>query len=48
MAPPHRAGGDQGEFGEGWRINYIRPAIFENRICLEGTKARLASITKSR
>jgi SAM-dependent methyltransferase len=29
-------------------INYIRPAIFQNRIRPEGAKAWLASITKSR
>jgi SAM-dependent methyltransferase len=34
-------------FASGWRINYIRPAIFENRIKAEGAKAWIASITRS-
>jgi SAM-dependent methyltransferase len=35
-------------FSEGWHINFIRPAIFENRIRPEGAKAWLASITRRR
>lgn len=33
-------------FRDGWSINYIRPAIFENSIEIEGHHAWLASITK--
>lgn len=34
-------------FRDGWHINYIRPAIFENSIQPEGHHAWLASITRS-
>lgn len=34
-------------FRDGWRINYIRPAIFENSIQVEGHHAWLASMTRS-
>jgi len=34
-------------FREGWSINYIRPAIFENSIQVEGHYAWLASMTRS-
>ncbi len=34
-------------FRNGWQINYIRPAIFENSIQVEGHHAWLASITRS-
>ncbi len=33
-------------FREGWSINYIRPAVFENSIQAEGHHAWLASISK--
>jgi len=33
-------------FREGWSVDYIRPAIFENNIQSEGHHAWLASITK--
>ena len=34
-------------FRNGWRINYIRPMVFENSIQPEGHHAWLASITRS-
>ncbi len=34
-------------FREGWLINYIRPAVFENAIQAEGHHAWLASITRT-
>jgi cyclopropane fatty-acyl-phospholipid synthase-like methyltransferase len=33
-------------FGNGWTINYIRPAVFESRTRAEGPRAWLSSITK--
>ena len=33
-------------FGDGWTINYIRPAVFESRTRAEGPRAWLSSITK--
>jgi cyclopropane fatty-acyl-phospholipid synthase-like methyltransferase len=33
-------------FGDGWTINYIRPAVFESRTRIEGPRAWLSSITK--
>jgi 2-polyprenyl-3-methyl-5-hydroxy-6-metoxy-1,4-benzoquinol methylase len=33
-------------FCDGWRINYIRPAIFESRTRVDGPRAWLSSVTK--
>ncbi|MDV2482527.1 class I SAM-dependent methyltransferase [Methanoculleus sp. Wushi-C6] len=33
-------------FRDGWSVNYIRPAVFENSILAEGHRAWLASISK--
>ncbi|MEI7434232.1 MAG: class I SAM-dependent methyltransferase [Methanomicrobiales archaeon] len=33
-------------FGNGWSVNYIRPAVFESRTRTEGPRAWLSSISK--
>jgi hypothetical protein len=33
-------------FGDGWSINYIRPAVFESRTRAEGSRAWFSSISK--
>lgn len=36
----------EGTFSDGWRIAFIRPAIFENRMKPEGAKAWLSAIVR--